>query len=157
MGQQQRKIQGTDGEHAYLVTQFGAEKGFALLLDLMEVVGGSFGQAMQGALGDKDHTTELLGKAAQVLAQQIRSAGGVVLFKRLFENLVRDKKKFHAGLISGEQTWAFNDTYAGNYGEMVRAITLVVEANYRSFFDGQLSNLTALLERMGSAPVPMAG
>ncbi len=141
-----RKIPDAQGhEHTYSLTEFGAEEGFELALELWGIAGDALaGLAIEGgAMG--------LGLVFQRLASEIQRKGGVKLLKRILKNTVRDGRLFDAeGKGEGERTFTFDVTYKANYGEALRAVSFVLEANFASFFggfDGKLKEvMTAILQ-----------
>lgn len=145
----EREIKDIDGQaHLYRVEQFGGEAGTTLAIEVSEIASEAFKsvpaevfQAVQrafqaGAGGDKvaveiplDGNT--IGSGLASVATAIQKRGGVAFMKRLLEFTIRDGHKFQPGRV-GE--FCFDQTFAGNYLELLRLLSFVLEVNFSSFF-----------------------
>lgn len=124
--------------HAYEVTEFPARQGLRLQARLLRIVGPSIAalgaEALQGAqpsdvgsLLDVDISSEALTRAVGELVARLDEQRVERLILDLLGQTTRD------GRPVGEET-EFDAAYTGNYGELLRAIGLVLEVNFGSFF-----------------------
>ena len=95
-----------------------------------------------------------MGAALTSLAAGLQNKGGSALMKRILKYTKRDGKKFVPNGIMSSDTWCFNGAYQGNYGEMLQAVTFVLEANYGNFFDGPLGDLNLMQTQEDPAGQP---
>lgn len=127
---------GTD--HVYTVILHPAEEGVAILQKLLKVVAAIAppivdGVMAGGATGDAldldaqiNVTGESVGRALGTLASELIAVGGVAFAKEILKYTTRRTVEGTEVAVVA----SFGATYQGNYGEMVKAITCALRANF---------------------------
>lgn len=149
-----REIEDAQGDaHVYVVTEFGADEGFDLAMDLVSIVGDAISSVASALVLDQGAA---LGMAAMRIAAKVQEKGGSALAKRILRDTTRDGKKL-APNVKGEgdeKVWTFNAAYRANYGELLRALAFALEVNFKSFFAGSTADLKNLMREMAVGPPP---
>ncbi len=127
--------------HEYQVTQFPAMQGMKIAVALAKL----FGAGIGGAIGS--------GSVAQVMNMDVSGiVAGIFekldeeqtpkLILRLFSSTHRDRRELNEV--------NFNDAFAANYGEMIKALKFVLEVNYGGFM-GALEQAKLIGDQPSSA------
>lgn len=125
---QEREIDGA----VYMVTQFPATEGLAILTRLLKLAGPALGAVATGQPG--------AGRALEVglfvarLVEKLDEAETVGLVKRLLKDTRRDGR---------EVMPSFDTEFMGNYMTLLRVLGFVLEANYGDFFGAVASSAAA--------------
>ena len=132
-----REINGAN----YTVQQFAARRGLALKTKLIKLIAPSAfaliggAKAQGGNLIDADIGADVLSKSIKTMLDNLGDSADV---ERLVFEILSNTRRNNAqidGLL-------FDDVYAGNYGELFKAVFFVIEVNYGSFFrDMGIGNL----------------
>jgi len=124
------KTREIDG-HQYQVTQFAAMTGLRYAVRLVKIIGPGLGKALGGVdslagLMEADLSDAGIGGMVQALTDNLDADGTPRLILDLLSATHRDNKEMTETV--------FNTVYAGNYGELVKALKFVLEVNYGGFF-----------------------
>lgn len=125
----------------YTVQQFVARRGLALKTKLIKLIAPSAfaliggAKAQGGNIIDADIGADVLSKSIKTMLDNLGDSADV---ERLVFEILSNTRRNNAqidGLL-------FDDVYAGNYGELFKAVFFVIEVNYGSFFrDMGIGNL----------------
>lgn len=128
ISEQRKEINGA----SYKVSQFGARRGLKVKTKLVKLIAptiiaalGSGGKVSLDSVVD----SEMLSKAIKSMLDNLDSDYVVNLIFELLVSTYRNDVE-----IVGQNGIHFDDVYAGNYGELYKAILFVVEVNFGSFF-----------------------
>lgn len=112
----------------YSVTQFPARTGLRIKTKLLKLLAPS----VLSLVGSSENVLDtkldsaVLGKAVQALSERLDEDVVLNLISELLLSTKRDGKDITEGV--------FNLAYAGNYGELFKALLFVLEVNYGAFF-----------------------
>ena len=142
--------------HEWRATQWGAEKGWDLFCDSVEVLGGAMARLMGAArweagssLLDTELDGEALASAVQALTGALKDKGGVGFLKRIFVGVWRDNLQFDPSQGTGkEKGWTFNQAFQGNYREMLEAAAWLLWGNFGNLAGGSPESWVATLKAM---------
>ena len=136
--EQEKDICDADGNTAhYTVTQFGARRGLGLKTRLIKLIAptavAAIGANQPGkSLMDMDINSEAVGKAIQVLLNNLDANAIVTLIMDLLASTRRDGVE-----VTSKQGAIFDDVYAGNYAELYQALFFVIQVNFGNLFMGK--------------------
>ena len=161
----QTEIEDVDHQpHRYGCTLHPAGEGFDLATELAQVVGGTLGRLFASVSGpgnqaDPDADGDGgIGAALEHLPTAILDKGGHKLAKRILHYTGRESTPDANGRAKQERLRdqkVFDDVFAGNYNEMIDAVTWVLKVNYGPFFEGITDRLSGLLANASnSLPAP---
>lgn len=144
-----RKIKDAEGEgHEYLVTQFPARKGLRVQTNLAKTIAPLVSGLRVGMAGNLlDSTLSIDGsQIVNTILAHLDDKGVLELVLSLLEMTRRDGHEITDSV--------FDTAYAANYGELVGALSFVIEAN--GFFgigpkSGGVSGLLASLQSLGNS------
>lgn len=122
------------GPVKYMVTQFPARYGLRLKTELIKLLAPSL-FSLAGNLDAKVESSNI-SLIIESLCTRLDEGAIESLVLRLLSSTRREGK---------EVDKVFDDVYAGNYGELFKALKFVIEVNYGSFFQELgISNLAEL-------------
>lgn len=159
--------------HRYECTPFGFDDSVDIGLRIVSILGGPVGEAFDAAtktvknvnadaLLESNIDLGAVGKALSNVPRGILEQGGPAFVRRI---LARTKRGYRdaAGkeiMMSLSETHVLDAAYAGNLGEMMRAVMFVLRANYGPLpggasvsLPGLLSSLSGWLGALGGSPV----
>lgn len=130
--------------HAYTVFRFGAREGFALQPRIAKAIGDAGGALIDGLKGIGGSALDAdvakvdgasIGRAVTLLAERVASDGDLAM--DLLKYAIRDGKQVPE---------VYDEVYAGNYGELYRALFWIVEVNYGAAWRRPFALLLATLK-----------
>lgn len=112
--------------HKYTVTQFPARRALTLKTKLVKLVAPSLFTAMSGQKQGASVLDMPLDKAINMLVERLDEDHLINLIFELLASTRRDGKELNES--------HFNMVYAGNFGELYKALFFILEVNFGSFF-----------------------
>lgn len=123
----------------YTVTQFAARRALRLKTRLLKLLAPSAfsaaGSFKGGNLLDVDLSSTVITQAIQALVDRMDADDCVNLILELLSSTRREGKEITEA--------HFDMVYAGNFGELFKALFFVLEVNFGSFFQGILTGKEA--------------
>lgn len=132
-------------EHEYRVTKHGALEGIRLYGVIQQAAQQDMlDQVLDAAFGEKNKVEpkDPIDEAISTTAARLVAMGpeSVDIVTQLLFHSTRDDKALNKGQIT--------IVYSGNYGELVRALELVIKENFRGFFAMRVAPMRAWGERL---------
>ena len=136
----------------YTVQQFAARRGLKIKTRLVKLIAptavslmGCVSRDGEGNISlDSEASPELIAKAIGGLVNNMESDTVLDLIFALLETTTRNGVG-----VTSQNGSHFDMIYAGNYGELVKALIFVVEVNFASFFQG------LAIGKQNQEPAPM--
>lgn len=132
----------------WMVTQFPATEGFAVLQELGKIAGPTVGHgvgALRGGGGgvlDDAGGIAAVGGAVSGLLMRFSDPSTMALVKRLLRDVRCDE---------AEVVPQFDMIFAGRYEVLAQVLAFVVEANYKGFFDWLVGGWSGVMRRVPPA------
>lgn len=138
--------------YEYHVEKFGAKTTIDYLPYILMFFGEGVGQLVESLFSDDDLDAAMAGKAIDTFARRMLEVNASSLMVRLLaktsrKNRTVDGETYEFVRISEA---VFNQAYAGNLGELFKALLFVVETNYAPFLRERLGDSETLTHRLRS-------
>lgn len=132
--------------HQYEVTQFPAMIGLRKAIKLSKIIGPGIGKAVgdSGSIANIMDGEINIGDAVASLVDRLDEHSTTAFILELFSMTHRERKDLSADAN-------FNEAFTGNYGEMVQALSFILEVNYGSFFGALTAATGSQAVREGGA------